>query len=215
MSSNESFIQEVSEEVRRDRLFGLFRKYWWIGFCLILLLVGGAGINEWRKIQERTVAESNGDALREILQNFSQDESLEAYFSYLDKDLPGKSLAILNPEFLLSGNFSLEKQAYLLDVAYDEDLPMALKDLALLYSFYLSDADYDEKMNVLNILSGPDRPYRFLAIEAKIDLLLGEKYFVEALNEINLIEADMTVAAGITSRIENLKRIIQDKIDSN
>ena len=65
MSLNESFIQEVSDEVRRDRLFNLFRKYGWIGVCLILLLVGGAGINEWRKNKERVTAEQNGDELRD------------------------------------------------------------------------------------------------------------------------------------------------------
>ena len=51
MSLNDSFIQEVSDEVRRDRLFGLFRRYGWVAACLILFLVGGAGINEWRKSQ--------------------------------------------------------------------------------------------------------------------------------------------------------------------
>ena len=177
--------------------------------------MGGAGINEWKKSKDRTAAEKNGDELREILQSFSDSENLKPYFSYLDKNLPGKSLAVLNPEFLLSGNNSLEKQAHLADVANDVDLPITLRDLALLYSFYIVDEDLGKKMDILNTLSGPDRPYRLLAIEAKIDLLLSEGSFIKALEEIDLIEADASATSGINSRIKNLKRIIQDQIDSN
>ena len=42
MSETDSFIDEVTEEVRRDKLFALFRKYGWIGIAAVLLIVGGA-----------------------------------------------------------------------------------------------------------------------------------------------------------------------------
>ena len=51
MSNPESFIEEVTEEVRRDRLFGLFRKYGWIAVLVILGIVGGSAWNEWQKAQ--------------------------------------------------------------------------------------------------------------------------------------------------------------------
>ena len=41
MSNPDSFIDEVTEEVRRDRLFAIFRKYGWIGAVLVALIVGG------------------------------------------------------------------------------------------------------------------------------------------------------------------------------
>ncbi len=31
MSSQDSFVDEVTDELRRDRLFAAFRKYGWIG----------------------------------------------------------------------------------------------------------------------------------------------------------------------------------------
>ena len=49
MSNPASFIDEVTEEVRRDRLFAAFRKYGWIGLLLVILVVGGAAYNEWSK----------------------------------------------------------------------------------------------------------------------------------------------------------------------
>ena len=62
MSNNESFIDEVNEEVQRDKLFQLLRKYGWIGVVVVLVLVGGTAFNEWRKAQDRAAAEGLGDA---------------------------------------------------------------------------------------------------------------------------------------------------------
>ena len=36
MSGTDSFIEEVSEEVRRDKLFAKMRKYGWIAVLLVL-----------------------------------------------------------------------------------------------------------------------------------------------------------------------------------
>ena len=63
MSNNESFIDEVTEEVRRDKLYAGLRKYGWIGILGVLLLVGGASVNEWMKARERAAAEAAGDAI--------------------------------------------------------------------------------------------------------------------------------------------------------
>ena len=41
MSDTDSFIDEVSEEIRREKLFKTFRKYGWIGVALVVLVVGG------------------------------------------------------------------------------------------------------------------------------------------------------------------------------
>ena len=45
MSNPDSFIREVTEEVRRDRLYGYVRRYGWIAALLVLLVVGGAAWN--------------------------------------------------------------------------------------------------------------------------------------------------------------------------
>lgn len=52
MSNPDSFIEEVAEEVRRDRMSRLMRKYGWIGVLAVVLIVGGAAFNEYRKAQE-------------------------------------------------------------------------------------------------------------------------------------------------------------------
>ncbi|NNL35893.1 MAG: hypothetical protein HKP35_08755, partial [Silicimonas sp.] len=63
MSNQDSFIDEVTDEVRKDRLYALYRKYGWVAALAVILLVGGAAANEWRKASARTQAEAAGDAL--------------------------------------------------------------------------------------------------------------------------------------------------------
>lgn len=60
-TESDSFIEEVSEAVRRDRLFRTFRKYGWIPIGIVLLIVGGAAYNEWSKAKTRAEAEARGN----------------------------------------------------------------------------------------------------------------------------------------------------------
>ncbi|MFN3281418.1 MAG: hypothetical protein ACK40I_07100, partial [Tabrizicola sp.] len=78
MSNPDSFIEEVTEEVRRDRLFGLFRKYGWIGVVVILGLVGGTAWTEWAKARDAARAQAFGDALIDALDLGTPEERREA-----------------------------------------------------------------------------------------------------------------------------------------
>ena len=40
MSQSDSFIEEVTEEVRRDRLFATMKRFGWIAIVLVLRIVG-------------------------------------------------------------------------------------------------------------------------------------------------------------------------------
>ncbi|WP_298261949.1 hypothetical protein [uncultured Litoreibacter sp.] len=63
MSQTDSFIEEVTEEVQRDRLFALIKKWGWVAIAAVLLIVGGATYNEYRKAALKSEAESFGDVL--------------------------------------------------------------------------------------------------------------------------------------------------------
>ena len=56
MSDTDSFIEEVSEEVRRDRLYNVLRKYAWVGILAVVTIVGGTAYLEFQKEQARTEA---------------------------------------------------------------------------------------------------------------------------------------------------------------
>ena len=60
MSDTDSFIEEVTEEVRRDRLFALMRRYGWIAVAAVLLLVGGTAYREYARAAEAAKAQAFG-----------------------------------------------------------------------------------------------------------------------------------------------------------
>ncbi|MEM9242349.1 MAG: hypothetical protein AAGB07_20465, partial [Pseudomonadota bacterium] len=74
MSDTDSFIEEVTEEVRREKLFRMVKRYGWIAVLLVILLVGGATWNELRKASEREAAQNFGDA---IIAALSPEDRLE------------------------------------------------------------------------------------------------------------------------------------------
>jgi hypothetical protein len=63
LSNNDSFIDEVTEEVRRYRLFGLFRRYGWIAVLIIVGIVGFSAWTEWTRGRHEARAEAFGDAV--------------------------------------------------------------------------------------------------------------------------------------------------------
>ena len=63
MSESDSFLHEVSEELRRDQLVATLRKNAvWIAL-VVIVAVGGAAYFEWSKASNRAEAEGNGSAL--------------------------------------------------------------------------------------------------------------------------------------------------------
>ena len=67
MSDTDSFLQEVSEELRRDRLYRNIRKYGWIAILLVIVIVGAATYREYLKSQAETEAELFGTSIIDAL----------------------------------------------------------------------------------------------------------------------------------------------------
>ena len=72
MSNSDGFIEEVTEELRRDQMMATLKRYGWIAVLVVLLIVGGAAFSEYRKAQTRAQAEGLGDA---ILTALNKDEA--------------------------------------------------------------------------------------------------------------------------------------------
>lgn len=62
-NQNDHFIDEVTEDLRRDRLFLMLRRYGWIAVLLILLLVAGAAWREYARSRDVAAARAFGDAV--------------------------------------------------------------------------------------------------------------------------------------------------------
>lgn len=67
MSDSDGFIEEVTEELRRDQMLAKLKRYGWIAVLAVLLIVGGAAYSEYRKSQVRAQAQALGDAMMSAL----------------------------------------------------------------------------------------------------------------------------------------------------
>ena len=204
MSETDSFIEEVTEEVRRDRLFALMRRYGWIGVVAILGIVGGAAWTEWTKAQERAKAEGFGDAM---LASMSAEDPLAAVGAIAAE--PGAQEAVRAMmeagRMQMAGN-SAGAVAALAPVANDAALPESLSDLAKLKSVLIGAETMDAaaRASLLDELAVPGAPYRPLAMEqqALAELSAGNQDAAIALLTQILAEAGTT--PGLQQRASEL-----------
>ncbi len=170
MSETDSFIEEVTEEVRRDKLFAIFRKYGWIAGLVIVLSVGGAAFNEWRKVRDEAQAQSLGDAVMTALEVKDVAGRADALGAITPKgETAGIFLAMLEAAARAEAD-DREAALVLLDkVATDAAAPKTYRQLALLKAVILrgSDQDRDTRMATLDTLAVAGNPFRTLAMEQK------------------------------------------------
>ena len=164
MSNNESFIDEVTEEVRRDKLYAALRKYGWIGILGVVLLVGGAAVNEWLKARERAAAEALGDAVLAAIETGEPEAKLAALDAIAAE---GDRAALLGlvaaSELPLDPAKAAEKLAA---VADDPAQPPLYRDLATLKRAMLPEIlGPQERVDALTPLTAPGAPFRVLAEE--------------------------------------------------
>lgn len=201
MSNPDSFIEEVTEEVRRDRLFRLFRKYGWIGVVVILGLVGGTAWTEWTKARDAARAEAFGDALIDALDQGTPAERREALAAV---PADGEQSAILN--LILASDPAEDKAATLAaleKVANDATLSPAYRDLATLRRVLVAGADLalTDRRAALEGIAIPGRPYRVLAAEQLAYLLIEEGKTDEAITALSDLMQDQDAAGAIRARL--------------
>lgn len=210
MSDTDSFIDEVSEEVRRDRLFQAFRRYGWIAVVLVVAIVGGAAWNEWQKAQRVATAQATGDALLAALEVDDAaarvallGEVLEALDGSPETGLP---VLFLKAEALVETGDNRAAAMVLDEIAGNGDYPQIYRDIAL-FKRLLLDAKEErpaERRADLETLAVPGNPLRLLAEEqlALVDVESGDSQ--GAILRLQMIVSDQEVTAGLRNRASQL-----------
>ena len=167
MSNPESFISEVTEEVRKDQLFGYLRRYGWIAVLLVLIVVGGTAYSEYRKAQTIAAAEATGDSILAALDNNNDAERAAALAAV---DAEGGAAAItglLAAADLVDTGDTAAAAETLNSVATIDTAPEVYRELAALKSAMIADGALsdDERRAVLQDLAVPGAPFRLLALE--------------------------------------------------
>jgi len=200
VSNPESFIDEVTEEVRRDRLFAVFRKYGWIGVTLVVLTVGGAAYNEWSKAKARTEAQAFGDA---VLAALDAHDPAERQAALAAVPASGDRSAILN--LMLASDPAQDRAGALaaLDkVAANASLPQSYRDLAVLRRVTVAGAEMPaaDRRAALDPIAAPGRPFRTLALEQLAYLLVEAGDTEAAVTAFRALSADQEAPGGLRQR---------------
>ena len=204
MSNPDSFIEEVTEEVRRDRLFALFRKYGWIGVVVVLGIVGGAGWTEWQRAQAEAKAEAFGDAVLDALDLGAPEDRVAALGSI---PTDGSQAAVL--QLLLASDPTGDRAgtlAALEALANDATQPASYRDLAVLRRVVVAGADLPlaERRAALDPIAAPGRPYRPMALEQMAYLLVEENRTDEAITALTALLTDQEAPGGVRSRAQEM-----------
>lgn len=206
LSDTDSFIEEVTEEVRREKLFGMMRRYGWIPILLVVLLVAGAAYNEYRKASIRSAAEAAGDSILAAMDG-ADAATRESALNTLDQTgSSGPVIALLAAGEALNANDPEGAAAALKAIANDTSQPALYRDLATLKWVILSTAQTApaDRITTLTPLTAAGAPFRVLAEEqiALAEIEQGET--AAALTRLRALMEDNEASQGLQRRVSQL-----------
>jgi hypothetical protein len=203
MSNSDSFIEEVTEEVRRDKLYATFRRYGWIAALVVVLIVGGAAWNEYRKAQTRATAEALGDRILDAMSG-GAPESRQAGLETIATDSAGAEVVVsllAAAEAQAAGNVAAAVE--MLDaVAVRSEVPEIYRQVAAFKSLVLQaeTMDGDTRRQQLEALAAPGAPFSLLAQEQLALQDAAEGRSAEAIARFQAIVESAGVNADLQQR---------------
>ena len=203
MSNTDSFIDEVTEEVRRDKLFGYLRRYGWIAVLVILVIVGGASFNEYRKAQEEAKARALGDAMLAALSNDAAEDR-SAALAEIDAETPEgvAVLALMQAGAFADAGDTGAAIAALQQVQTAAAAPQIYRQIATIRALLLHSEtlDVEARRAGFQDLAVPGVPFRLLA-EEQLALIDIETDNVDAaLDRLRPMLDDAEATAGLQRR---------------
>lgn len=204
MSNNESFIDEVTEEVRRDKLFAAFRKYGWIGVVAVLAIVGGAAWSEYSKSRATAAAEAFGDAVSDALDLGGPEERRAALAAIsATGDQAGLVQLILASD---PAEGRAETLAALDAIIAMPAVPQTYRDLATLRRVIVAGKEMPlaDRRSALEPVAAPGRPFGPLAQEQLAYLLIEEAKPAEAIAALTSLAQDQAASSALRGRAGQL-----------
>lgn len=203
MSNSDSFIDEVTDEVRRDKLFATMRKWAWLAVVLVLALVGGAAWTEYQKAETRAVTEGFGDALYAALEAPDAAARVAALEAITPPEGGAPVVALL---IAAETEDAAAATAALQALADAPGTPPVYRDLAQLRLALRTDSGLDAqaRIDLLRGLTGETQPFRNIAREALALALIETGETAEAATILTDLVADAATTPGQRQRAAQL-----------
>ena len=207
MSDTDTFIDEVNEEVRRDNLFKMMKRYGWIAVVIILAIVGGATYNEYTKAQAREAAETLGD---EILTALAQNDAgaRATTLAGISAQTPGGAaiLQFLTAAAQADAGETEKAIASLNAVAQNGDVPEIYRQIASFKALTLQTKTLPvaERRIQFEALATPGARLRLLAEEQLALIDISEGQVDAALTRLQAMLQDAEIDTGLQQRVSRV-----------
>lgn len=206
MSNSDSFISEVSEEVRRERFYAFLRRYGWIIALAVIVVVGGAIANEWMKARARAHAVEQGEALRAALAE-ADPQARAGRLAALALSAEAMPVARLAEAGALSEAGDAEGAAAVLAaLAEDGSQPEIYRAVAGLQRIMLLGhaLPRSERLAAIETLAQEGAPMRLLALEQRALLHLEAGDAEAAIADLQTIAATPAAPEALAARVRQL-----------
>lgn len=218
MSDSDSFIDEVTEEVRRDRFFLALKKYGWIGGVAVALIVGGASWREYQRAQDEAAAQAAGDAMRAALAADDTATRAEALATVEVSNASAQAIIDMARAAALDEMGDAAQAASLLDtIAANDALAPIYRDVASFKSVTVQSdlLPVAERRARLEPLAAAGAPLQFLASEqlALLDIEVGARD--AALARLQEIAVSAGVTRDLLDRVRQLIVVLGGKLDAD
>lgn len=206
MSDRDSFIEEVSEEVRRDRMFALWRRYGPFVIGGVVLVVALAGAKAWMDIEAEKEAQRAGAAMIAAVET-APTEAAAALAALADQtgNEGAAALARLRAAGVLAaeGKAAEAAEAYRAAAA-EPGMDPLLREFAE-FRAVMADAPRlppDALIDALAPIAEGAGPFRLLALEARGAALLALGRTDDAIADFRAIADDADAPQGLRQRAE-------------
>jgi len=207
VSDTDSFIDEVTEEVRRDQLYQSLRKYGWIAVVVVLLIVGTSAYFEWQRVSNTNEARQTGDAILSALENDQADARVAALVAIDSDSADVQTLVslIAAHEAKLSDD-TATALAMLEKVAGNPDAPIEYRQLAELKSLLVGAnvLSAEDRIAAFEGMSAPGQPYRMIALEQLALIAVEQGRVEDAVTMLEDIRIDAEASSGLRTRAVQL-----------
>ncbi|MBV1864059.1 MAG: tetratricopeptide repeat protein [Rhodobacteraceae bacterium] len=206
MSETDSFIEEVTEEVRRDKLFGYLKKYGWIAVVVVVGAVGTTAFLEWQKAQKSAAAQNLGDLF--LAATGQPDAAARAKTLEAVGAEAGDAQVLVELRRAAELAASGDKAAAL--AVLDQvvaDAPNALyRDLATLKALMLRGKDMDQavRTQALAGLAQPGQAFRPLAMEQQAIMAMETGDNDKALAVLTDVFLDSQATSALRGRAQQM-----------
>lgn len=167
MSESDSFIQEVTEEVRRDRFFHYWKKYGVYVIGVVALIVAGSAFWTWQRQQEVQAARDLGGRFIEAELSGGDPSAYAGIAAETEGAAAGLAELHAAAAMAAAGDRAGAAEAYA-RIAEAGDVPPIYRDLARLAAAQLGDGmEASARLVLLEPAIRPGGPFRLLALEAR------------------------------------------------